>query len=223
MVSRALFVEGSSTSSPNGGVPEPPVTPYHVIYMSDPCAVKPTRHINFAAGGETLSTIRGRVAHVIARFDAAPAQNVLTLQLGQNDLVAGGPYADKVATWVADVQALLAAYRAGAGPNLLKIGLATQNPRNDATFLLTRAAVNAAIRALVRSGDADFLIDWAADPAYGLDGCVSDITKYADGIHPSQANQDNMEARYFRPALNAVWEGFTLPVTENLRHHSGMP
>jgi hypothetical protein len=30
------------------------------------------------------------------------------------------------------------------------------------------------------------------------------IIKYPDGIHPSQANQNNMEALYYRPALNVL-------------------
>jgi lysophospholipase L1-like esterase len=205
MPSRTLLVDGSSTSSPDGGIVQPPVTPYHVIYMSDVADVnRPACHINFATGGETLSTISARAASVMAKFAAAPALNVLTLQLGQNDFIATGPYANKVAEWVADVQALLATYRTGAGSNLLKIGLTTQNPRNDPTFLGTRAAVNTAIRALVTGGNADFLIDWAIDPTYGQDADVSDTTKYPDGVHPSQPNQNNMEALYYRPALNAL-------------------
>jgi lysophospholipase L1-like esterase len=205
MPTKTLLIDGSSTSSPDGGIAQPPVTPYHVIYMSDVRDVdRPACHINFATGGGTLSTISERAASVIAKFAAAPVLNILTLQLGQNDFIAGGPYANKVAGWVTDVQALLATYRTGAGSNLLKIGLTTQNPRNDATFLVTRAAVNAAIRALVTGGHADFLIDWAVDPTYGQDADVSDTTKYPDGVHPSQANQANMEALYYRPALNVL-------------------
>jgi lysophospholipase L1-like esterase len=207
MPSRTLLIDGSSTSSPNGGIEQPPVTPYHVIYMSDPCDIdRPTCHINFATGGETLSTIAGRARSVIEKFAAAPALNILTLQLGQNDFVATGPYANNVTGWVTDVRALLATYQTGAGSKLLKIGLTTQNPRNDATFLGTRAAANTAIRALVTDGSADFLIDWAADPAYGQHADVSDTAKYPDGTHPSQANQNNMEALYYRPALNALEE-----------------
>jgi lysophospholipase L1-like esterase len=205
MPSRVLQIDGSSTSSPDGGLPQAPVTPYHVIYMSDACAInRPTSHVNFATGGETLSVIGGRAASLIAQFATPPVLNVLTLQLGQNDFIAGGPYANKVAAWVTDVEALLAAYRTGAGSRLLKIGLTTQNPRNDATFLGTRAAVNTAIRALVTNGNADFLIDWALDPTYAQDADVDDATKYPDGVHPSQTNQDNMEALYYRPALNAL-------------------
>ena len=111
-----------------------------------------------------------------------------------------------VAGWVTDVEALLATYRTGAGSKLLKIGLTTQNPRNDPTFLGTRPAVNTAIRAMVTDGNADFLIDWAAD------GRPDIRTKYrrqrhhqiSDGTHPSQANQNNMEALYYRPALNVL-------------------
>jgi GDSL-like lipase/acylhydrolase family protein len=205
MPSRTLLIDGSSTSSSNGGIVQPPVTPYHVVYMSDPNDVnRPTCHINFATGGETLSIIMGRAASVIAKFSAAPTLNILTLQLGQNDFIAGGPFANNVAGWVTDVQTLLATYRTGAASKLLKIGLTTQNPRNDATFLGTRAAVNTAIRALVTGGNADFLIDWAADPTYGQDADVTDTIKYADGKHPSQANQNNMEALYYRPALNTL-------------------
>lgn len=201
-----LLIDGSSTSSPDGGIPQQPVTPYHVIYMSDPLDVnRPTTHTNFAAGGEVLSDISGRAATVIAVFSDAPALNILTLQLGQNDFITTGPYANDVPRWVTDVQALLATYRTGAGGRLLKVGLTTQNPRNDATFLGTRTAVNNAIRGLVRDGYADFLVDWAVDPMYGQDADVGDPTKYPDGTHPSQANQNNMEAVYYRPALNALY------------------
>src|SRR5258708_7909205 len=103
-----LLIDGSSTSSPNGGIVQPPVTPYHEIYMCDTSAVnRPSSRTNFAEGGETLSTINCRTAKVIAAFAPAPELNVLTLQLGQNDFVATGPYANNVAGWVIDVQALL--------------------------------------------------------------------------------------------------------------------
>jgi hypothetical protein len=64
-------------------------------------------------------------------FAAVPVLNIFTLQLGQNDFIATGPYANDVAGWVTDVRALLATYRTGAGSKLL-IGLTTQNPRSDA-------------------------------------------------------------------------------------------
>jgi lysophospholipase L1-like esterase len=205
MVSRTLLVEGSSTSSPDGGLLQTPVTPYHVIYMSDPAAInRPISHTNFATGGETLTDISKRVAKAIAAFAVPPTLNVLTLQLGQNDFVPDGPYANNVAGWVVDVETLIASYR-GAANNLVKIGLTTQNPRNDPTFLGTRPAVNAAIRALVTSGKADFLVDWAIDPTYSQDTDVTDPVKYPDGTHPSQANQNNMEALYYRSALNGLY------------------
>jgi lysophospholipase L1-like esterase len=203
MVSRTLLVEGSSTSSPDGGLSQTPVTPYHVVYMSDPAAINPPiSHTNFATGGETLADISKRVAKVITAFAVPPTLNVLTLQLGQNDFVADGPYANNVARWIADVETLIASYR-GAGN--VKIGLTTQNPRNDPTFLGTRPAVNAAIRALVTSGKADFLVDWAIDPTYSQDADVTDTAKYPDGTHPSQANQNNMEALYYRLALDGLY------------------
>jgi lysophospholipase L1-like esterase len=202
MVSRTLLVEGSSTSSPDGGLSQAPVTPYHAVYMSDPAAInRPISHTNFATGGETLADICKRVATVITAFGAPPTLNVLTLQLGQNDFITGGPYANNVAGWVVDVETLIASYR-DAGNNLVKIGLTTQNPRNNPTFLGTRPAVNAAIRALVTSGKADFLVDWAMDPTYSQDADVTDTAKYPDGTHPSQANQNNMEALYYRLALD---------------------
>jgi lysophospholipase L1-like esterase len=205
MVLRTLLVEGSSTSSPDGGLSQTPVTPYHVIYMSDPAAINtPISRTNFATGGETLADISKRVANVITAFAAPPTLNVLTLQLGQNDFIGGGPYANNVAGWVVDVETLIASYR-GAGNNLMKIGLTTQNPRNDPTFLGTRSAVNAAIRALVTNGKADFLVDWAIDPTYSQDADVTDPAKYPDGTHPSQANQNNMEALYYRSALNGLY------------------
>jgi lysophospholipase L1-like esterase len=203
MVSRTLLVEGSSTSSPDGGLSQTPVTPYHVVYMSDLAAINPPiSHTNFATGGETLADISKRVAKVITAFAVPPTLNVLTLQLGQNDFVADGPYANNVARWIADVETLIASYR-GAGN--VKIGLTTQNPRNDPTFLGTRPAVNAAIRALVTSGKADFLVDWAIDPTYSQDADVTDTAKYPDGTHPSQANQNNMEALYYRLALDGLY------------------
>ena len=92
MVSRTLLVEGSSTSSPDGGLPHAPVTPYHAIYMSDPATINPPiTHTNFASGGETLADISKRVPDVITAFAAPPTVNVLTLQLGQNDFVVAVP------------------------------------------------------------------------------------------------------------------------------------
>ena len=204
MVSRTLLVEGSSTSSPDGGLPHAPVKPYHAIYMSDPATINPPiTHTNFASGGETLADISKRVPDVITAFAAPPTVNVLTLQLGQNDFVGGGPYANNVAGWIADVETLIGSYRAAVN-NLVKIGLTTQNPRNDPTFLGTRSAVNAAIRTIVKNGKADFLIDWAIDPTYSQDADVTNPAKYPDGTHPSQANQKNMEALYYRAALDEL-------------------
>jgi hypothetical protein len=49
MPSRTLLIDGSSTSSPNGGIVQPPMTPYHVIYMSDQSDVnRPTCHSRMA-------------------------------------------------------------------------------------------------------------------------------------------------------------------------------
>ena len=71
--------------------------------------------------------------------------------------------------------------------------------------------MNTAIRALVTGGNADFLIDWAVDLTYGQDADVSDAAKYPDGTHPSQANQNNMEALYYRAraecARGTLWVG----------------
>lgn len=202
-LSKNLLIEGSSSSAVDGGIGS---APYHMIYMADMLAVnRPMSYANFASdGGAILDTIIARTADVIAKFSAAPVLNILTLQLGQNDFVDGAKYANNLAGWLPAVEALLATYRAGAGGKLLTIGLTTQNPRKDPAFLGTRAAVNVAIRGLVTNRDADFIIDWAADPTYGQDAAVGDITKYPDGTHPSQVNQNNMEALYYRPALDVL-------------------
>jgi hypothetical protein len=131
MPSRVLQIDGSSTSSPDGGLPQAPVTPYHVIYMSDACAInRPTSHVNFSTGGETLSVIGGRAASLIALFATPPVLNVLTLQLGQNDFIAGGPYANKVAAWVTDVEAL----RANIAPIVLPTSERDEIRQRESSF-----------------------------------------------------------------------------------------
>ena len=98
--------------------------------------------------------------------------------------------------------------RSGVG-SPCEIGISTHNPRNEITFNANRAMADPALRLFPSQGKCDFVVDWAADPTWGPDAAAANQTFYPDGTHPSQDGQSNMEANYFRPALNALFPGLT--------------
>jgi lysophospholipase L1-like esterase len=198
-VVRHLIVEGSSSSVDNGGAG---TTSYHTLYL--PHAIEETCQQSFATDGAVLADMLARQPSVVAALRDGP--NILFVQAGQNDLVTAD-----ASGWLAAFSDYLARFQkaiAVSGKSV-KLGICTHNPRNDATFNANRAIADPALRLFPGQGKCDFIVDWAVDPTFGPDAAGANTALYPDGTHPSQAGQDNMEAKYFRPALN----GLVFPAT----------
>jgi lysophospholipase L1-like esterase len=191
---RHLIVEGSSSSVDNGGAG---TVSYHTLYLSN--AVQETDQQCFATDGAGLPQMQARQSSVIESFKDGP--NILFIQGGQNDLLSIDP-----SVWLADFSAYLATFRAAIASSgkSVRLGISTHNPRNDITFNAHRAVADAALRLFPKEGKCDFVVDWAADPIWGPDAAAANQTLYPDGTHASQAGQNNMEANYFRLALNSL-------------------
>jgi lysophospholipase L1-like esterase len=137
---------------------------------------------------------------VIAAF--RDGLNILFIQAGQNDL-----RSTDASVWLAAFSDYLTTFRDAIrrSGQLVKLGISTHNPRNEITFNANRAIADSALRLFPSEGRCDFLVDWAADPTWGPDAAAANQALYPDGTHPSQAGQSNMEANYFRPALNSLF------------------
>ena len=193
-VVRHLIIEGSSSSVDKGGAG---TTSYHTLYL--PHATLETDQQCFATDGALLSDMVARQSSVIAAFQDRP--NILFVQAGQNDLVSTDP-----SVWLAAFSAYLDNFQKAikSSGKLVRLGICTHNPRNDITFNANRAIADSALRLFPSQEKCDFVVDWAVDPTWGPDPAAANQTLYPDGTHPSQAGQSNMEAKYFRPALNSL-------------------
>ena len=198
-VVRHLIVEGSSSSVDNGGAG---TTSYHTLYLSH--AIEQTDQRCFATDGALLTDMLGRQSSVITAFK--DGLNILFIQAGQNDL-----RSTDASVWLAAFSDYLATFRDAIrrSGQLVKLGISTHNPRNEITFNANRAIADPALRLFPSEGKCDFVVDWAADPAWGPDAAAANQTLYPDGTHPSQGGQSNMETNYFRPTLNALFPGLT--------------
>lgn len=192
---RHLIIEGSSSSVDSGGAA---TTSYHTLYLSH--AIQATDQKCFATDGAHLSDMIARQSLVIDAFQDGP--NILFVQAGQNDLVS-----TDASAWLAAFSAYLAKFREAidASGKLVQLGICTHNPRNDVAFNANRAIADPAMRLFPSQGKCDFIVDWAADPTWGPDSAAANQILYPDGTHPSQAGQSNMEAKFFRPALNSLF------------------
>lgn len=192
---RHLIVEGSSSSVDNGGAG---TISYHTLYL--PNAIHETDQQCFASDGAVLSDMRSRQPSVIASFRDVP--NILFIQAGQNDL-----RSTDASTWLAAFAEYLAIFQDAvrSSGKIVQLGISTHNPRNEALFNANRAIADRALRLFPSEGKCDFVVDWAADPTWGPDAAAANQALYPDGTHPSQAGQNNMEAKYFRPVLNALF------------------
>ena len=199
MTLRHLIIEGSSSSVDNGGAG---TVSYHTLYLSH--AIQKTSQKCFATDGAGLSDMSARQSSVIAAFGDGP--NILFVQAGQNDLVSTDAQA-----WLIAFSAYLTTFREAitSSGKLVRLGICTHNPRHDAAFNANRAIADPALRLFPTQGQCDFIVDWAVDPIRGFDSAAANPVLYPDGTHPSQAGQHNMEAQYFRPALNAL----SFPIT----------
>ena len=196
---RHLIVDGSSSSVDNGGAG---TTSYHTLYL--PHASVETVQQCFATDGAGLAEMIARQASVLAALTDGP--NILFIQGGQNDLLTMDP-----SVWLSRYSDFLAGFRAAIASSrkLVKLGVSTHNPRNDAQFNANRAIADQALRQFPSEGKCDFVVDWAVDQTWGPDAAALNQTLYPDGTHPSQAGQANMEAKYFRPALNSLSDSLT--------------
>lgn len=193
---RHLIVEGSSSSVDSGGAG---TISYHTLYL--PHATQQTVQQCFATDGAGLPEMVARQASVIAALQDGP--NVLFVQAGQNDLLTMDPTA-----WLSSFSDYLDVFRASIASSgkIVKLGISTHNPRNDVQFNAHRAVADQALRLFPDRGKCDFVVDWGVDPTWGTDAAARDQKLYPDGTHPSQEGQSNMEAKYFRPVLSALFD-----------------
>jgi lysophospholipase L1-like esterase len=193
-VVRHLIIEGSSSSVDNGGAG---TTSYHTLYL--PHATQETDQQCFATDGALLPDMVARQSSVIAAFQ--DGLNIVFIQAGQNDLRSTDPSA-----WLTAFSAYLDTFRKAikSSGKLVRLGISTHNPRNEAIFNANRAIADPALRLFPNRGKCDFVVDWAVDPTWGPDAAAANQTLYPDGTHPSQDGQSNMEAKYFRPVLNSL-------------------
>jgi len=191
---RHLIIEGSSSSVDGGGAG---TTSYHTLYL--PHAIQETDQQSFASDGALLSDMLDRQSAVIAAFK--DGLNILFIQAGQNDL-----RSTDASVWLPAFSDYLAKFQNAikSSGKLVRLGLSTHNPRNEIPFNANRAIADPALRLFPSEGKCDFVVDWAADPTWGPDAAAANQALYPDGTHPSQAGQSNMEAKYFRPALNSL-------------------
>jgi hypothetical protein len=171
-----------------------------ITHFNLPHAIQETDQQCFATDGAGLPQMLARQSSVIAAFKDVP--NILFIQGGQNDLLSMDP-----SVWLTNFSAYLATFAAAIASSnkLVRLGVSTHNPRNDITFNAHRAIADRALRLFRNQGKCDFVVDWAVDPTWGPDSAAANQTLYPDGTHASQAGQNNMEANYFRPALNSLF------------------
>ena len=193
-VVRHLIVEGSSSSVDNGGAG---TISYHTLYL--PHGIQETDQQCFATDGAILSDMLARQSSVIAAFK--DGLNILFIQGGQNDL-----RSDAASDWLTAFSAYLAKFQEAikSSGKLVRLGICTHNPRIENGFNANRAIADPALRLFPSEGKCDFIVDWAVDPTWGPDTAAANKTLYPDGTHPSQAGQNNMEDKYFRPVLNSL-------------------
>jgi lysophospholipase L1-like esterase len=204
---RHMVIDGSSSSVDGGGAG---TTSYHTTYISH--AIATTDQINFATDGAILADLISRQSSVIAALSSTVGTTFLFIQGGQNDFIAGAAYASNPSGWLTDFDSYLETFRSAISgdanlKNRVKLGIATHNPRADKLHNSNRNVVDPVLLTWPRSGKCDFVVDWASDTKYGSDTAGFNASLYQDGIHPTQAGQNNMEALYFRPTLNSYPAG----------------
>lgn len=185
---RIVIGEGDSLTA-NGGS----------MYFSSIPATSPKRIGSVkAVSGSTLANLVSRAAVIddMVPTELGSNENALVVQIGTNDLSS-----IDAATYITSLQSYLAARKL---VTQRKLGIATILPRNNATFNTRRATVNAWITtSAVADGYADFVVDYAADPTYGVDAAAANATHYPDGIHYSAAGGTAM-ASILTTALDAL-------------------
>jgi hypothetical protein len=148
----------------------------------------------------SLADMLHRQPSVIAAFKDVP--NILFVQAGQNDL-----RSTEISAWLAAFTHYLATFQDAikSSGKIVQLGISTHNPRNESLFNSNRAIADGALRRFPSEGRCDFVVDWGADPTWGPDSAAANPALDPDGTHPSQGGQSNMEANYFRPAVNSLF------------------
>jgi lysophospholipase L1-like esterase len=200
---RHMVIDGSSSSVDGGGAG---TVSYHTIYISH--AIATTDQISFATDGATLSDLTSRQSSVIAALSPMAGITFLFIQGGQNDFVTGAAYASNSSEWLRDFDSYLATFRSAISgdrnlKDRVKLGIATHNPKADTVHNSNRNVIDPVLLTWPGLGKCDFVVDWGSDPTWGPDAAGFNSSLYPDGVHPSQAGQNNMEALYFRPKLNS--------------------
>jgi hypothetical protein len=155
-----------------------------------------------------LADLTSRQSSVIAALTSTVGTTFLFIQGGQNDFITDAAYASNPSGWLTDFDSYLATFRSaisgdGNFKNRVKLGIATHNPRADKVHNSNRNVIDPVLLTWPRLGKCDFVVDWASDTTYGPDAACFNSSLYQDGIHPTQAGQNNMEALYFRLTLNS--------------------
>jgi lysophospholipase L1-like esterase len=161
--------------------------------------------VNLGASGTGLTYVEDNLADVLARFATTTRvgkKNILTIQVGANDLV--GLDAAGVTAYLVRYAAVCDEVRAAG----VSLAIGTVLPRSDlaASFNTNRATVNTAISGWVGSGvgkHVDAVFDFAGDATMGPDAAASDLTYYQDGVHPTAAGQAILEGIY-KTAVDAL-------------------
>jgi GDSL-like Lipase/Acylhydrolase family len=158
--------------------------------------------VDIAVPGETFQTMEANVqSKVCARLASVskPGIAIASIFGGSNDLVAGF-----------DPNALLkvaaAYYQAAAACGARYVIAWTILPRASAWSFVepNRITYNAALRSGYRGMGADALVDIGADPVLGNAANVDDTTIYMDGVHPTQAEHEQVIGPAFAAALGAL-------------------
>ncbi len=190
---RIIAFEGESLTSGDGSI-----TSYAMRYgpNSNP-AIFGT---NFAVGGSYIGTTATNMQARAASLDRIlPAQRngrkfILSVQIS-NDLLSR-----TTTQYLDDLAAYLAARRAAGWD---KIVICTILPRTNGTFNTARNIVNPILRTWAGTTNCDAVVDFAADATIGADAHASDVAKYGDGTHPTNATQILMET-IARPVYDAL-------------------
>jgi lysophospholipase L1-like esterase len=158
---------------------------------------------NIALSGSGISTLVDEAADTDAKL-VIGAANILSVFIGANH----NPVTDE---FLVPLAAYLDARRA-SGWYVLLGTLLPQTTKPD--FNSQRAVANPELRLWITNGSivpgkhADRIFDFAADPIMGLDATASNLTYFADGLHPTPVGQARMRD-IFSPVLDAAMSNVT--------------
>ena len=136
------------------------------------------------SGWDATLNMTYRIASVEAYFTTGQPIQILSILIGRNDMVAGGPGQMTPVVFTANLKTYCQTFRA-AKPTV-KIVILSILPSVAAGFNASRNAANSLIAADPSFYDL-FVPGIAADSTIGCDGCAANSTYYVDGTHPTAA------------------------------------